>query len=144
MKNKILLTVCAVLALLFTGCASRIIDSSSTKIEVQNGKNKGFSLTFPKELQASKLDVSIDPATGKISLKADQLKSSSTSIIEAAGAAHAKSLENVTATLSQVMPFIIRAATGLDVPAAPEPAPAPVPAAPITLPVQPFVIPEIK
>ena len=138
MKKLILITL-ALASLFISGCASRIIDAATTKLEVQNGKNKGFSIAFPKELQATKLDVSIDPKTGAITLKADQLKSSSTSIIESAGAAQAHALDNMSSMLSGIMPILLRAATGIDVPAVSEPAPAPV-----IPPVDPFVIPQIK
>ena len=55
----------------FTGCstAARTIEAATTKIEIQQGKNKGFSVAFPKELQATKLDVSIDPKSGAITIK---------------------------------------------------------------------------
>jgi len=163
MKNKdprflgtlIGLILSALALVFFSGCstAAGIINSASTKIEVRDVKGKSFMLTFPKELQASALHVSINPATGVIELKADQLKSSSTSIIESAGVIQAQSNANLTAALLQAMPLIAKgAATVATVEGAPaagaiiEALAQPVVSPsnpPNTAPIAPFVVPGI-
>lgn len=120
MKSKLfraLVGLCALCVIAFgSGCttAARTIDAATTKIEIQQGKDKGFAVAFPKELQATKLDLSIDPKTGTIKLTADQLKSSSTGIIESAGVAQAQAMAAMSQTLntalSALMPFLARAA----------------------------------
>lgn len=129
-SRNLLVGLWAFCVILFsTGCASRTIEAATTKVEVQQSKNKGFAISFPKELDATKLDVAIDPKTGEMHIKADRLKSSSTGIIESAGAAQAQSIANLTAAIAGILPLLVRA-PGLEFPL-PLVAPAPEAPAPI-------------
>lgn len=145
--NSVSLIACALVALYATGCttAAGTIDAATTKVEIRTGKNKGYAIAFPKELQTTGFHMLINPKTGEIKLDADQLKSSSTGIIESAGVAQAQAMAAMSQTLntalSALIPMLARAATGIDMPALPavpqqrNPEPA-APAEPA--PVQPF------
>ena len=160
---RLLALIAALFTLTFTltSCttARGTIDAATTKIEIRQGKNKGFAVAFPKELQATKLDLRIDPQSGEIKLTADQLKSSSTGIIESAGVAQAQAMAALSQTLntalSALLPMLARAASLPALPVANseqriEPMPeaetvqpfSPSPLQPLALaPLAPFVIP---
>lgn len=130
------------LSLAFAGCmSSDVINSASTKVQLSDANGKSFSLTFPKELQATGLHVSVDPQSGQIKLDAEQIKSSNTALVESAASAQAQSISTLSATVAQIVPLLAKAAavtinpaaapavSALDTPAteAPEPTPTAAP-----------------
>ncbi len=108
---KTLLTlVCLTVGLFLSGCASGIINSASTKLQFQDAQGKSFALTFPKELDATGLHVTVDPATGAVKLDADHVKSSNSALVESAAAAQAQSISTLSATVAQIVPILAKAA----------------------------------
>lgn len=110
MKAIITFLLAAVAASL-SGCmASDIISSASTKVQVSDPNGKSFSLTFPKELQATGFHVVVDPSSGQMKVDADQIKSSSSALVESASAAQAQSIATMSNTLAQIVPILAKAA----------------------------------
>jgi hypothetical protein len=103
MKKIIALLGLAALLACSTGCATKIIDAQATKLVVSTPAGKTFEVSFPKELDAKKLDLSVDPATGIINLKADSLKSSSQGIIESASAAQADAIGQLSGVVDKLV-----------------------------------------
>ena len=103
MKN-LLLIVLATLSLAFAGCmTSDTINAASTKLQVVDPTGKSFSFAFPKELDAKKFNLSIDPSTGKITLQADTITSSSQGVINSAANAQAQAMSDMAKTISTVV-----------------------------------------
>jgi hypothetical protein len=104
MKTLIKFIFIASVAVLFgAGCASRTIEAASTKLEIRQGKYKGVSFTFPKELDSKKFEFSIDPKTDVITLKADTITTSSQGVIDRAGAAQAQAMGDMSKAVSTLV-----------------------------------------
>lgn len=92
-----------------TGCAHRTLEAASTKLLVSTPGGKTVEFAFPKELNAQMLDLSVDPTTGIITLKADSLKSSSQGLIESASAAQAEAISKLSGTVEKLLPLVLPA-----------------------------------
>ena len=92
LRSIIPLAALAAVTLFAGGCASRTIEAASTKVELRQSKAKGMTIVLPKEMDATKLDLSIDPKSGVITLKADKLVSSSQGVIDRANAAQSEAM----------------------------------------------------
>lgn len=90
-----------------TGCASRSIEAASTRLKVSNVTGKSVEVSLPKNLDATNLKVSIDPATGKYELSADKLVTDASTVIETASAAQARAIEKLSGTLNQIVPLVV-------------------------------------
>jgi hypothetical protein len=109
MKNKplIISAILGLCAMLFTGCASGVISSASTKLEVKNPNGKTVSFTFPKELDAKGFDLTVDPVTGAITLKSETITTSSTGVIDSAGKAQAQAMSDMAKSLNTVISTVL-------------------------------------
>jgi len=107
MNRKIVILACALVALLTAGCASGVIGAASTKLQVTDANGKSLSFTFPKELDAKKFDLSVNPNTGVISLKSDQITTSSQGVIDSAGKAQAQAMSDMSKSLNTVVSTVL-------------------------------------
>ena len=105
--NALRLIFLVALATIMSGCASGLINSASTKLQVTDANGKSLSFTFPKELDAKKFDLSVDPTTGIISLKSDAITTSSQGVIDSAGKAQAQAMSDMAKTLNQVISTVV-------------------------------------
>ena len=117
--------VAFVVGMISGGCASRTIESSSTKFSSISGKS--FELTLPKELDAKNLVVTMDPASGVIKLTADEIRSSSQGVIQSAGAVQAETMNRLAGAAERALAVAASLTTGRAPPPAREPDPAPTP-----------------
>ena len=109
MKIKLLIIAGLSAVLALSGCATKTIDASSTKLSISSPTGKTLEVVFPKELDAKKLNLEVNPDTGVITLKADSLKSSSQGIIESASSAQADALGKMADTLTALAPLLVPA-----------------------------------
>lgn len=92
-------------ALLVTGCFTKP-DFAATKLKVTNPLGKSIEITLPKDLDATELDVSADPATGTYHLKAKTLKTDASTVIESAATAQADAIGKLADTLKIIVPLV--------------------------------------
>lgn len=104
--RQILTTALCACAMILMGCASRTIEQASTSLKFSNGMGKSFEVTLPKNLDATKLAVTVNPETKEFSLKADQLKSDASTVIESAAAAQAEAIGKLADTLKTIVPLV--------------------------------------
>lgn len=109
MKKHLLILLGLAALLGSPGCATRTIEAASTQFEVTTPEGKTTRFAFPKELDAKGLDLAVDPGTGRITLKAASLKSSSQGIIESASSAQADALGKMADTLTALAPLLVPA-----------------------------------
>lgn len=130
-RPHILALACLSGALLFTGCASRTIEASSTKLKASNPlTGSAIEFALPKNLDAENLVVTIDPATKKFELRADKLKSDASTVIETAGIAQAQALASMSGAMNNLTSMLQQwIAQQIPPAASPPPAPASPPAA---------------
>lgn len=121
--RSIVLIACTLCALLTTGCIARPIEAASTRLKVQNVTGKSVEITLPKNLDATGLVVTANPATGVYELRAQKMVTDASTVIDSAAAAQAQALASLSSTLNALVPLIaqIRAAAPSTVPAAPPP-----------------------
>ena len=103
----LLAAVLAASALILMGCASHSIEQASTSLKFSNGMGKSFEVTLPKNLDATKLAVTVNPETKEFSLKADQIKSDASTVIESAATAQAEAIGKLADTLKSVVPLVL-------------------------------------
>jgi hypothetical protein len=88
---------------LTTGCVGAPIEAASTKLKAGNALTGSVvEFELPKNLDAKKLNVTIDPATKKFQLSADELKTDASTVIESAGVAQAQALASMSGTLNNL------------------------------------------
>ena len=100
MKSLLLLSLLTLSATLFTGCASRTIDASSTKLRAGN-----IEIQLPKNLDAESLEISINPKTGEYRLTAAKLKTDASGVIDSASKIQAEALGKLADTVTALAPL---------------------------------------
>jgi hypothetical protein len=92
-------------SLLAPGCSSKPADTA-TRLSVSNPMGKSVEVVLPKNFKATDLDLSVDPSTGTYHLKATKLDADASTVLEAAGAAQAQALAQLSGTISQILPLL--------------------------------------
>lgn len=94
-----------------SGCSTTggTIEAASTTLKVSDPRGKTFAVSFPKELNADTFNLNVNPATGQVSVSAAKIQTSSSQIIESAGAATAQALAAQANTINQLVPLVQQA-----------------------------------
>lgn len=83
-----------------TGCASKVVDASATKLKAGN-----IEIQLPKNLDADELEVSINPKTGEYKLTAKKLKTDASGVIDSAAKIQAEALGKLADTVTALAPL---------------------------------------
>lgn len=115
--------------LCFTGCISQPIEAASTRLKVTNVTGKSVEITLPKNLDATKLKLTINPTSGEYELSADKIVTDASTVIDSAAAAQAQAMASLGNAISSLVP-LIQSAKAPALPFSFAPPAAPIPAEP--------------
>ena len=108
MKNPLirflLIVGLSAMALATAGCASRNIESTSTRLKVVNPTGKDIDVTLPKNFDAEGFKIVINPKTGNYELSADKLRTDASGVIETATSKQAEALGKLAEAVIYLAP----------------------------------------
>lgn len=100
--TQLLISLCLLLLCVgATGCASKVVDASATKLKAGN-----IEIQLPKNLDADELEVSINPKTGEYRLTAKKLKTDASGVIDSASKIQAEALGKLADTVTALAPLV--------------------------------------
>ena len=99
MKSTLLVSL-ALLALLFTGCASKVIDSAATKVKLGSAE-----ITLAKNIKAEQLIFRYNPETKQIEFTVAKIESDASGVIDSASKIQAEALGKLADTVTALAPL---------------------------------------